>query len=632
MNIDFKSCVLRKPMHRVLILQLIDAVVVLCSFFAVHFAAFFDPGRSFELLPSLIEAAVAVTVYSVISLIFGVNRIVWRYAESSDYLCIIVISVLSGMISCILSTVLDLRVLTLIYYSFAVFTASAMITLSRAVYEGFNSYHRRESDPQSKRLLIIGAGSAGVRLLSEIYSTPSCKLIPFGFIDDSEQKKGRLVCGLKVLGGVDEICDIAEKYSIGCIYISIPSISNERRSEILNECLKTRCEVKILPLLTELAGQDNLISKVRSINPEELLGRDPVSLTDDSMLDFISGKVIAITGGGGSIGSELCRKIAAHSPKKLIIIDVYENNAYNIEQELIAAYPGLDLIVYIVTVCDKAKISRIFASEKPELVIHAAAHKHVPLMETVPDEAVKNNVFGTFNTCIAARDAGVSKFVLISTDKAVNPTNVMGATKRICEMIIQCMDKVSPDTSFSAVRFGNVLGSNGSVIPLFKKQIEERRDVTVTDPEMIRFFMTISEASQLVLTASALAKGGEIFVLDMGEPVKIDDLARNMIRLSGLVLGRDINIKYIGLRPGEKLYEELLMNEEGLKKTEKNKIFVGKPIEMDNDIFMNSLRDLKRIVDDPNSDSEDVVKKLSEIVPTFSHNKKDELKKENVNV
>lgn len=618
MNIAFTRLnIKKKPMHRVLILQLFDTASVICAFLLVFAAHFFDQG-SISGTRMLLELMLTATIYCVISMFLGVNRIVWRYAESYEYLYLIGILLLSGMLSGIVCAVVLGRVLGAVYYAFAVFFCAAAVTFSRVVYQSIMRKRCRDNDPRSKRLIIIGAGSAGVRLLEEIYQTPSCGLVPCGFIDDSDQKQRRSVAGCRVLGKVKDIGDICREHSVNCIYIAIPSLTNEERSQILDECLKTGCEVKILPRLTELAGRDNL-TKVRSIDPEELLGRDPVSLTDDGMLDFLTGRVVAITGGGGSIGSELCRRIAAHSPKKLIIIDVYENNAYAIQQELIAKYPKLDLEVCIATVCDRMKIKRIFREKKPELVIHAAAHKHVPLMETVPDEAVKNNIFGTINTCIAARDAGVEKFILISTDKAVNPTNVMGATKRVCEMIIQCMDRSSPDTSFAAVRFGNVLGSNGSVIPLFKSQIEERRDVTVTDPNMIRYFMTISEASQLVLTASAMAKGGEIFVLDMGEPVKIDDLARNMIRLSGLELGRDINIKYIGLRPGEKLYEELLMNEEGLRRTPNRKIFIGNPIDMNNDQFEHELSELREIVDRSDASTAEVIEKLRQIVPTFTH-------------
>ena len=619
MNIAFTRLRIKKPMHRVVILQLVDAAAAAVSFFLVFVARYFDTGIKPPIPLILAEIGLTAAVYCLVSVIFGVNRIIWRYAGSYEYLYMVAVQLAAGAVAGLLCGAFGLANLGMIYYSFAILVTAAVVAFSRNVYQGLITRRCKGSDPKSKRLLIIGAGSAGVRLLEEIYSTPSCGLVPCGFIDDSDQKQGRSVAGCRVRGKVTDIGEVCEKLGVRVIYIAIPSISNERRSMILDECLKTGCEVKILPRLTELADRENLISKVRSIDPEELLGRDPVSLTDDGMLDFLIGKVVAITGGGGSIGSELCRRIAAHEPKKLIIIDVYENNAYTIQQELIAKYPELDLEVCIATVCDKAKITRIFAEKKPELVIHAAAHKHVPLMETVPDEAVKNNIFGTLNTCLAAREAKVGKFVLISTDKAVNPTNVMGATKRACEMIIQTMDKLSPETSFAAVRFGNVLGSNGSVIPLFKSQIEERRDVTVTDPEMIRYFMTISEASQLVLTASAMAKGGEIFVLDMGKPVKIDDLARNMIRLSGLVLGRDINIRYIGLRPGEKLYEELLMNEEGLRKTKNDKIFIGNPIEMDDKLFEKELSELRALVDSDGFTDKMVVDKLKEIVPTFTH-------------
>lgn len=360
------------------------------------------------------------------------------------------------------------------------------------------------------------------------------------------------------------------------------------------------------------------MNSVRDITPEELLGREPVKVADESILAFVRDKTILVTGGGGSIGQEICRQVAAYCPKRLIILDIYENNAYTLQQELRCLYEDkLNLEVYITTVCDRDKLDAIFTAEKPDIVIHAAAHKHVPLMETVPDEAVKNNIFGTLNTAMAAREHKAERFILISTDKAVNPTNIMGATKRVCEMIIQHIDAISPDTTFAAVRFGNVLGSNGSVIPLFKQQIEAHHDLTVTHPEMIRYFMTIPEASQLVLTAGAMAQGGEIFVLDMGEPVKIDDLARKMIRLSGLTIGKDINIRYVGLAPGEKLYEELLMREEGLRQTLNRKIYIGSAIAMNSDTFCRQLDELHTLVYRPDVTSREVEQKLMEIVPTF---------------
>lgn len=468
----------------------------------------------------------------------------------------------------------------------------------------------------AKRLLIVGAGNAGSRMLDELKLARQCPLLPVGFIDDDYEKIGRKIGGIPVLGTVADIQSICENNAVDLIYIAIPSIKNERRSQILSECLKTSCAVKTLPIVPEIGSRKNLMGSLRDITPEELLGREPVKIADEKIYNFVNNKTVLITGGGGSIGSEICRQVAANNPKKLVLIDVYENNAYSIQQELIGKYGDkLNLEVYITTVCDYKKINSIFAAEKPDIVVHAAAHKHVPLMETVPDEAVKNNVFGTMNTARAAIKNKVGRMVLISTDKAVNPTNIMGATKRVCEMIIQYANTLSKDTTFTAVRFGNVLGSNGSVIPLFKKQIEARHDVTVTDPEIIRYFMTISEASQLVLTAGAMAKGGEIFILDMGEPVKIDDLAKNMIRLAGLTLGKDINIRYIGLRPGEKLYEELLMDEEGKQKTMNEKIYIGQTIPMDYNRFENQLTELRDIADEGNPIA--VEKKLAEIVPTF---------------
>ncbi|MBQ9716853.1 MAG: polysaccharide biosynthesis protein, partial [Clostridia bacterium] len=558
-----------KPIRRRLLLYLIDAGIICASFFFGLICYFLPSYPSISLLNLFAELLLIASFQILIEILCKLNNIIWHYAGVHEYLYLIIISICSGLLGSTLSYFILRHPTDPIYYLFSIVLCTSLLTLSRILYREFRNAKRKyipASD--AKRLLIIGAGAAGSRLLDEIRTSPSCGLVPVGFIDNNPQKYGRSIDGVYVLGTLDELENICEEERIDTIYLAIPSIDNEQRSVILQKCLKTPCSVKTLPVLSEINDKKNLIGNLRSITPEELLGREPVSVADNAILDFVHGKTVIITGGGGSIGSEICRQIASNEPKRLVIIDVYENNAYSIQQELIRKYGAdLNLEVFIATVCDFKKINAIFASEKPDIVIHAAAHKHVPLMETVPDEAVKNNVFGTFNTVMAARENKVKKMILISTDKAVNPTNIMGATKRMCEMIIQYADSVSPDTTFAAVRFGNVLGSNGSVIPLFKKQIEEHHDLTVTHPEMIRYFMTISEASQLVLTASAMANGGEIFVLDMGEPVKIDDLARNMIRLAGLTLGKDINIRYIGLRPGEKLYEELLMSEEGLNQT-----------------------------------------------------------------
>ena len=415
------------------------------------------------------------------------------------------------------------------------------------------------------------------------------------------------------MGGRDDIRYLAHELQIDEIIVALPSASQSQVKEILQICQETGCELKVLPGLYQMINGEISVSKLRKVEIEDLLGREPVKLQVDSVMGYVAGKVILVTGGGGSIGSELCRQIAVHKPKQLIIVDIYENNAYDIQQELKHKLPELDLVVLIASVRNTHRMNSIFETYRPDIVYHAAAHKHVPLMEDSPNEAIKNNVFGTYKTVKAADKYGVQRFVLISTDKAVNPTNIMGASKRICEMIIQMMNNHSK-TDFVAVRFGNVLGSNGSVIPLFKKQIEQGGPVTVTHPEIIRYFMTIPEAVSLVLQAGALAKGGEIFVLDMGEPVKILDLAKNLIRLSGFKPFEDIPIEFTGLRPGEKLYEELLMSEEGLRETENKLIHIGKPIEFDEERFRKELEELRKTAD---QDSEAIRQKVQEIVPTY---------------
>jgi len=432
----------------------------------------------------------------------------------------------------------------------------------------------------SKRVLIFGAGEAGAIIVKEMKMHPELKSTPVAIIDDDIFKQGKKINGVPIVGQRKDIVKVVEKKQIDEIIIATPSASKKDINEIFAECSKTQCKVKILPSVSQLIDESVVLQRVRDVNIEDLLGREPVNLDVNEVSSYIKGQVILVTGGGGSIGSELCRQIAEFEPKKLIILDNYENNAYDIQNELLYTKPGLDLCTVIANIREKQRMENIFKMYKPDVVFHAAAHKHVPLMETNPTEAIKNNVFGTLNVAECADKYGVKRFVLISTDKAVNPTNIMGATKRIAEMIIQALNRNSK-TEFVAVRFGNVLGSNGSVIPLFKKQIEQGGPVTVTHPEVTRFFMTIPEAVQLVIQAGAMAKGGEIFVLDMGEPVKIADLARNLIKLSGFEPDVDINIVYTGLRPGEKLYEELLLKEEGLEATKNNKIYVAKPIHTD---------------------------------------------------
>lgn len=610
----------KKPTRRILLLYLIDTAILLFSFVFTFLHTILQRSAHMQLSAFLLELLYILAVHTLLSVLCCINRIIWRYAGSREYLFLIAISVLSGTCACVTSIIFFKNDLPLISYVFSEVLGISLLALSRILYrEICMQKHKYVSESSNtKHLLIIGAGSAGSRLLEEIRMNPECHLLPVGFVDDSAQKLNRSIHGVKVLGTLSDLQNICRDIKIDLIYLAIPSADNNRRSKILAECLKTNCAVKTLPAFPEIADKKDLVGSLRSITPEELLGREPVSVADEEILNFVHGKKVLITGGGGSIGSELCRQVAVHNPQRLTIVDVYENNAYEIQQELRNKYGDkLNMEVYIATVCDANKINAIFEEERPDIVIHAAAHKHVPLMETVPDEAVKNNVFGTLNTVMAARKSRAQVMVLISTDKAVNPTNIMGTTKRICEMIVQYADSISSETRFTAVRFGNVLGSNGSVIPLFKKQIEQRHDVTVTHPDVIRYFMTISEASQLVLTAGAMANGGEIFVLDMGESVKIDDLAKNMIHLAGLTIGKDINIRYTGLRPGEKLYEELLMSEEGLNKTPNKKIFIGKNIPMDYNRFMLQLEELRSLVNDSTASCAAIEKKLMEIVPTF---------------
>ena len=419
--------------------------------------------------------------------------------------------------------------------------------------------------------------------------------------------------GVPIVGGRDKIQDAVSQYGIDEIIYAIPSSTTKTKKEILDICKETGCKLLTLPGMYQLINGDVSVAKLKEVEIEDLLGREPIQINTEEVLGYVSGKVIMVTGGGGSIGSELCRQIAGHKPKQLIIVDIYENNAYAIQQELIRKYPDLDLVVLIASVRNTKRIETIFEQYRPNIVYHAAAHKHVPLMEDSPNEAIKNNVMGTYKTAVAADKYGTEKFVLISTDKAVNPTNVMGASKRICEMIIQMMNQKSK-TNFVAVRFGNVLGSNGSVIPLFKQQIAEGGPVTVTDPNIIRYFMTIPEAVSLVLQAGAYARGGEIFVLDMGEPMKILDLAINLIKLSGYKPYEDIDIKFTGLRPGEKMYEELLMDEEGLKKTANKMIFIGKPIDFDTEVFE---KQLEQLIVEAKEETGDIRGMIKEIVPTY---------------
>lgn len=502
------------------------------------------------------------------------------------------------------------------YYFLYMFLLISFIFASRFSYRFFRSLkHKKQNKKNSISVMVIGAGEAANVIIKEIVNSNFSTMVIRCIIDDDPGKWGRFIQGIKVVGGRDKIIECADIYGIDEIIVAMPSVSRKELSEILDICKETSCKLRSLPGMYQLVNGEVSVSKLRDVEVEDLLGRDPVEVDLDSILGYVQGKRILVTGAGGSIGSELARQIASHRPSRLILLDIYENSVYDVQQELITTYPELDLVVLIASVRNTNRMNWIFEHYKPEIVYHAAAHKHVPLMEASPNEAVKNNVFGTFKTAQAAAMNGTRRFVMISTDKAVNPTNIMGASKRICEMIIQTFNK-HYDTEFVAVRFGNVLGSNGSVIPLFKKQIQEGGPVTVTHPDIIRYFMTIPEAVSLVLQAGAYCKGGEIFVLDMGKPVKILDLAKNLIRLSGYRVGEDIKIEFTGLRPGEKLYEELLMAEEGLTETANRLIHIGKPIEIDEMKFFVQLKELK---DASKNESNDIRPLVKAIVPTYHY-------------
>ncbi len=502
------------------------------------------------------------------------------------------------------------------YYFLYVFLLISFIFGSRFSYRFFRSLkHRQQNKNNSISVMVIGAGEAANLIIKEIVNSNFYTMVIRCIIDDDKGKWGRFIQGIKIAGGRERIVECADIYDIDEIIIAMPSISRVEMSAILDICKETSCKLRSLPGMYQLVNGEVSVSKLRDVEVEDLLGREPIEVDLDSILGYVKGKKVLVTGGGGSIGSELCRQIASHHPAQLIILDIYENSVYDVQQELLTRYPDLSLTVLIASVRNTNRMNWIFEHYKPDIVYHAAAHKHVPLMEGSPNEAVKNNVFGTWKTAQAAAMNDVKRFVMISTDKAVNPTNIMGASKRICEMIIQTFNK-HYDTEFVAVRFGNVLGSNGSVIPLFKKQIMAGGPVTVTHPDIIRYFMTIPEAVSLVLQAGAYARGGEIFVLDMGKPVKILDLAKNLIRLSGYRVDEDIKIEFTGLRPGEKLYEELMMAEEGMTGTKNKLIYIGKPIEINEMKFFVQLKNLKEASTNENSDIRPLIK---EIVPTYHY-------------
>ena len=543
----------------------------------------------------------------------------WQFASVTELFNVITSSILCSLVNIVIFEIANKDLPEACYFLyFLLLTLCLGITrFSYRFIRMYKSHIVPKSRRELQKVMIIGAGLAGEKTYQEITYNPSVYKKVVCFIDDDKSKQGRRIHDVTVYGGREKIIEAAKKFGVEEILLAMPSSNRKEVTDILNICKETKCQIKKLPGIYQMINGDIHISDFKDVEIQDLLGREPIKVNIEDIIRYVTGKVVMVTGGGGSIGSELCRQIAASGPKQLIIVDIYENNAYDIQLELKHKYPNLNLETIIASVRNSKKMDKLFEKYQPDIVYHAAAHKHVPLMEDSPNEAVKNNVFGTLNVVKAADKYKTKKFILISTDKAVNPTNIMGATKRICEMIVQSYNKQS-QTEYVAVRFGNVLGSNGSVIPLFKKQIKEGGPVTVTHPDIIRYFMTIPEAVSLVLQAGAYAKGGEIFILDMGEPVKIADMARNLIKLSGYEPDVDIKIEYTGLRPGEKLYEELLMKEEGLQDTPNHLIHIGKPIALDETTFFNKLTNLKEAVYKETSGVRLLVK---DIVPTYKLNK-----------
>ncbi len=612
---------LKIPKNRIIALVLLDVMSVFIASFAALYIRYDFKILSIEqvylrrwelMLPWLIVLTLGMYTG------WKLYKSVWRYASATELLNIIFATTTTALAQFVLCEALqkDMPKSYYILFWFLMTVCTCGIRFSYRVLRLISSKRRALSHKDGVNVMIIGAGAAGNAIIKEIESSQYVKLNVKCIIDDGPGCHGKYMRGIPIVGGRDKIMDAVGEYSIDEIILAIPSVSTQTKKEFIEICKETGCKLRTLPGMYQLINGEVSIAKLKDVDIEDLLGREPIQTDLDEVMGYVSGKVIMVTGGGGSIGSELCRQVASHNPKQLIIVDIYENNAYDIQQELRRKYPELNLVVLIASVRNTKRMNDIFATYRPNVVYHAAAHKHVPLMEDSPNEAIKNNVMGTYKTAQAAAKYGVERFVLISTDKAVNPTNIMGASKRMCEMVIQMMNQKS-DTNFVAVRFGNVLGSNGSVIPLFKQQIAAGGPVTVTDPNIIRYFMTIPEAVSLVLQAGAYAKGGEIFVLDMGEPVKIVDLAKNLIKLSGYKVGEDIEIQFTGLRPGEKMYEELLMSEEGLQKTANKMIYIGKPIDFDVDLFEKQLHKLAE--DAKNEKNEDIRRRVKEIVTTYQY-------------
>ncbi len=620
MNID------RFGKYRNILLPLLHCVAVILGYYLISVlitdSFLMNPTSEVTRNEILISIILAIVVLQIVFRLTKRYSNIIRYENNQDYFMYILLSVLSLIIVSIIeelvlhmknpSIKLNLAAGILIGILIVVFhLVIRYALLSDIANKGINYTAENQ-----EKLLIIGGGYSANDIIKTLNSTLKGKYEIIGIIDDNKKRIGYSVAGVRIIGTRDDIERICEKYQIDSIFFTIVNIDNKNKKEILEICNKTNAKVKVLPSLRELISEENLYQSLRDVEIEDLLGRDPVELDNNNIKSLINEKVVLVTGGGGSIGEELCRQVMLHNPKQLLMLDIYENSLYDIELELKAKYPDKDIRAIIANIRDEKRMYEIFEDYSPEIVFHAAAHKHVPLMENNPTEAIKNNIFGTYNLVNACDKYHTKRFILISTDKAVNPTNIMGATKRVCEMIIQAKDKES-ETEFVAVRFGNVLGSNGSVVPLFKKQIAEGGPVTVTHKEITRFFMTIPEAVSLVLQSITYAKGGEIFVLNMGEPVKIYDLATSLIELSGLTLGEDIDIEITGLRPGEKLYEELLMNEENLEGTEHEKIFITEPMDFTMVEIEEKLDAFREIIDNEIYDKEIIKETMKKCVPTY---------------
>ena len=637
--------------------QAVTVYLMIYDAIAINLSYFLALWLRFDCRYSLIEskylhnfarfAPIYTVICIVVFLLLKLYRSIWRFASFNELVRVIIATAVTGILHTVLITAIFGR-MPISYYLFGTIIQFILVLGVRFAYRFFLTLKSETRSGPKTNVMLIGAGAAGQMILKDIQSAKESEDKVLCIIDDNKNKWQRYINGVQIVGGREDILANCEKYKIKKIYIAIPSASPADKRDILNICKETKCELKNLPSIYQLVSGEVTIGNMKDVAIEDLLGRDPIKVNMDEVFGFIKGKTILVTGGGGSIGSELCRQIAYHSPKKLIVFDIYENNAYDIQLELRDKYPDLDLEVLIGSVRDSRRMNQIFEDYHPDIVYHAAAHKHVPLMEDSPCEAIKDNTIGTYKTAYAAMTHGCKKFVLISTDKAVNPTNIMGASKRLCEMVVQTFDRKIREgkadelprlfthgedgdllenvripenikTDFVAVRFGNVLGSNGSVIPIFKKQIAKGGPVTVTHPDIVRYFMTIPEAVSLVLQAGTYAKGGEIFVLDMGSPVKIDLLARNLIKLSGYTPDVDIKVEYTGLRPGEKLYEEKLMAEEGMKTTPNHLIHIGRPIPFDEDEFLEKLQELMRAA---YSNEKDMKQRVAEVVDTYTPEEK----------